>query len=111
MHLILFTYKNLFINKTKSCSLTKVCCIKNSVVIDVIRKIGGLSQKGINPNDVMLAYESGETKNIENLYRRAKRLVLLQELYKELCFEYSKMIKETSGTKEQFINSNRSNKK
>lgn len=35
MHLILFTYKNLFITKTKSCSLTKVCCIKNSVVIDV----------------------------------------------------------------------------
>ena len=24
----------MFITKTKSCSLTKVCCIKNSVVID-----------------------------------------------------------------------------
>ena len=34
----------MFITKTKSCSLTKVCCIKNSVVIDVIEKAGGLTQ-------------------------------------------------------------------
>lgn len=32
----------MFITKTKSCSLTKVCCIKNSVVIDVIEIAGGL---------------------------------------------------------------------
>ena len=42
MHLILFAYNNLFITKTKSCSLTKVCCIKNSVVIDSIIKPGAL---------------------------------------------------------------------
>ena len=45
MPLILFTYKNLFITKTKSCSLTKVCCIKNSVVIDIINSAGGLSNR------------------------------------------------------------------
>lgn len=33
----------MFITKTKSCSLTKVCCIKNSVVIDVINEAGGLT--------------------------------------------------------------------
>ena len=32
----------MFITKTKSCSLTKVCCIKNSVVIDIIHESGGL---------------------------------------------------------------------
>ncbi|MBQ2408643.1 MAG: DJ-1/PfpI family protein [Bacilli bacterium] len=32
----------MFITKTKSCSLTKVCCIKNSVVIDAIILPGGL---------------------------------------------------------------------
>lgn len=41
MHLILFAYNNLFITKTKSCSLTKVCCIKNSVVINAIKEAGG----------------------------------------------------------------------
>ena len=39
MYLILFAYNNLFITKTKSCSLTKVCCIKNSVVIDVSQSV------------------------------------------------------------------------
>lgn len=33
----------MFITKTKSCSLTKVCCIKNSVVIDQISGIGTLT--------------------------------------------------------------------
>jgi len=47
MHLILFAYNNLFITKTKSCSLTKVCCIKNSVVIDVFATPGALRKKSI----------------------------------------------------------------
>jgi type I restriction enzyme M protein len=41
----------LFITKTKSCSLTKVCCIKNSVVIDPACGSGGMfvqSTKFIN---------------------------------------------------------------
>ena len=35
----------MFITKTKSCSLTKVCCIKNSVVIDAIGLAGGLTDQ------------------------------------------------------------------
>ena len=35
----------MFITKTKSCSLTKVCCIKNSVVIDPACGSGGLLLK------------------------------------------------------------------
>ena len=33
----------MFITKTKSCSLTKVCCIKNSVVIEAIYRHGGFA--------------------------------------------------------------------
>lgn len=73
MHLILFTYKNLFITKTKSCSLTKVCCIKNSVVIDVIGLAGGLKSNAntkyinlsyeVNNHDVINIYTNSEVKN------------------------------------------------
>ena len=64
---------------------------------EAIRKIGSLSQRGINPDDVIVAYESGDPNTINYLYQQAKRLVGLQELYKELCFEYYKKTKDTSG--------------
>ena len=38
----------MFITKTKSCSLTKVCCIKNSVVYDSTIESGGLFGKYID---------------------------------------------------------------
>ena len=69
--------------------------------VDAIREIGSLSQKGINPDDVIVAYESGNPNNIEYLYQRAKRLVGLQELYKEMCFEYYKKTKENPENVEQ----------
>ena len=62
---------------------------------EAIREIGMLSQKGINPDDVIAAYESDDTSTMNYLYQQAKRLVGLQELYKELCFEYYKKIKAT----------------
>ena len=62
---------------------------------EAIREIGILSQKGINPDDVIAAYESGDPSTISYLYQQAKKLVGLQELYKELCFEYYKKIKAT----------------
>jgi len=62
---------------------------------EAIREIGILSQKGINPDDVIAAYESGDPSSINYLYQQAKKLVGLQELYKELCFEYYKKIKAT----------------
>ena len=73
-----------------------------------IREIGSLSQRGINPADVVVAYESGEPNTMNYLYQQAKRLVGLQELYKELCFEYYKKTKETSGNVEQSCNQRRS---
>ena len=62
---------------------------------DAIRQIGSISQKGISPDDVVVAYESGDSSTMSYLYRQAKRLVKLQELYKELCFEYYKKTKDT----------------
>ena len=60
-----------------------------------IREIGRLSQRGINPDDVIAAYESGDPSTMNYLYQQAKRLIELQKLYKELCFEYYKKIKAT----------------
>lgn len=62
---------------------------------EAIREIGILSQKGINPDDVIAAYESGDPSTMNYLYQQAKKMVGLQELYKELCFEYYKKIKAT----------------
>ena len=61
---------------------------------DAIREVGSLSQKGMNPDDIIAAYESGDPETMKYLYLQAKRLVGLQELYKELCFEYYKNTKE-----------------
>ena len=61
---------------------------------DAIREVGSLSQKGMNPDDIIAAYESGNPETMKYLYLQAKRLVGLQELYKELCFEYYKKTKE-----------------
>jgi len=62
---------------------------------EAIREIGRLSQRGINPDDVVAAYESGDHSTMNYLYQQAKRLVELQELYKELCVEYYNNTKDT----------------
>ena len=75
---------------------------------EAIREIGSLSQIGINPDDVIVAYESGEPSTMNYLYQQAKRLVGLQELYKELCFEYYKETKDTSESVENSSSQGRS---
>ena len=75
---------------------------------EAIREIGMLSQRGINPDDVIAAYESGDPTTMNYLYQQAKRLVGLQKLYKELCFEYYKKIKYTPETVENFNSQRRS---
>lgn len=60
---------------------------------DTIREIGMLSQKGINPVDVVDAYESNSGDTMKYLYNKAKKIVELQKLYRELCLEYYKQSK------------------
>ena len=69
--------------------------------VEAIREIGISSQRGIDPADVIAAYESGDPSTMTYLYQHSKRLVGLQELYKELCLEYYKETKKTSGNLEQ----------
>lgn len=56
--------------------------------VDTIREIGSISQKGINPTDVIVAYESNDGVSLEALYDKARKLIELQKIYKELCLEY-----------------------
>ena len=55
---------------------------------DSIRQIGLLSQKGVSTEDVVDAYESKDSETMEYLYKKAKKVLELQELYRELCLEY-----------------------
>lgn len=66
--------------------------------VGAISQVGIMSQKSINPEDVIDAYESG---NIDYLYNQAKKLIELQKLYKELCDAYASHIthKNNNGFK------------
>ena len=55
---------------------------------NAIREIGSISQKGMNPEDIVDAYESNDSETMKYLYKKAKKLVELQKLYKDLCLEY-----------------------
>lgn len=57
---------------------------------DAVRKVGSISQKGINPEDVVMVFESNDPDNMKYLYNQCKRLVELHELYQELCYEFYK---------------------
>ena len=69
---------------------------------EAIREIGYLSQRGIDPDDVVVACESGDQNTMNYLYQLAKRLVGLQELYKELCLEYYEKTKDITGQLENY---------
>ena len=55
---------------------------------NAIREIGSISQKGINPEDVIDACESYDSDAMAYLYKKAQKLIELQKLYKDLCLEY-----------------------
>ena len=73
-----------------------------------IEEVGRLSQTRINPDDFIVAYESGDLGVMNYLYQQAKKMVGLQELYKELCFEYYKKTKDTTKSVENSNSQKRS---
>ena len=56
---------------------------------ETIRKIGAISQKGMNPEDVVEAIESNDPEAIKYLYHKAQRIIGMQKLYKDLCDAYA----------------------
>ena len=61
---------------------------------DAIREVGSMSQKGIAPEEIVAAYENGK---IEGIYKKSKMMLELQKLYRELCLECSKAIRNKSN--------------
>ena len=53
--------------------------------VDAIHEIGIRSQKNIEPEDVIEAYESD---SMDYLYKQAKKMVELKKLYEDLCDYY-----------------------
>ena len=49
--------------------------------VDAIREIGTISEQKISPEDIIESYEND---TIEYLYKKAKQLVALKEIYLEL---------------------------
>ena len=52
-----------------------------------------ISQKGINPTDVVEAYQSNDSVAMEALYDKAQKLIELQKIYRELCLQYCNKLK------------------
>ena len=59
-----------------------------SVDADTIREIGRISQIGIGAEEIVVAFESNDPVKLEELREKAKKLFEMQNLYKELCFEF-----------------------
>ena len=59
---------------------------------EAIRKIGSIAQQGINPENVVRAFESNDPDAMKHIYNQSKNLVELRELYQELCYEFYKNI-------------------
>ena len=66
---------------------------------NAIREIGSISQKGMNPEDIVAAYESNDSEAMKYLYEKAKKLVELQKLYKDLCLEYYNSTRDEGETR------------
>ena len=116
---MLFTYKNLFITKTKSCSLTKVCCIKNSVVIDAINLAGGLTKeadtsiinlaKKITDEMVIIIYTKDEVKNsniVDTVIKVVEKECICPNIQNDGCLNTEIKDNITNGDSNSLVNIN-----
>ena len=54
-----------------------------------------MSQRRIEPQEIVEAYENNYGK-IDELYKKAKMMLEVQKLYRELCLEYGKSKNESN---------------
>ena len=81
----------MFITKTKTCLLTKVCCIKNSVIIEHVNKIQELLKLN--------------SRVVRNQYKYQKEYDVIIKTYDETKFKYEQLEIESSqqAAKHQMI--------
>ena len=63
--------------------------LKNALLLgneSAITNIGIVSQRGIPSEEIIKSYESG---NLDSLYNKAKKMLELQKIYKDLCNEHA----------------------
>lgn len=63
--------------------------IKNKLLSgdgDTIRDIGVIAHRGINPEEII---EKFDDDNAEYIYQKAKKMIEMQKIYKELCDCYT----------------------
>lgn len=65
---------------------------------DAIREMGNMAQRGMSPEEIVLAFESNDQTAINNIYMQGKRLVELKQLYKDLCMEYCYKVESKNET-------------
>ena len=68
---------------------------------NAIREIGFLAQTKVDPEDVIDAIESNDPDTLNYLLNKAKKLVELKTLYKDMCNEFYKKMKIPTETEEQ----------
>lgn len=65
-----------------------------SIDPDSIQKVAIMGQRKIDPKDVVDAYENG---GLEYLYKKAQKLIEMQQIYEKLCEIYfEKNLKDNS---------------
>ena len=55
---------------------------------DAVRELGSLSQRGIDPENVIEAINSGDVETLNYLKKQAEKMIQYKRLYKRLCLEF-----------------------
>ena len=59
---------------------------------DAIREVGSIAQRGLEPEDVVAAFDSNNPETMDYLYKQARRALELKALYKQMCLEYYQIV-------------------
>ena len=56
--------------------------------VDAVRELGSLSQRGIDPENVVEAINSGDIEILNYLKKQAEKMIEYKRLYRRLCLEF-----------------------